>query len=489
LLAGCGEEKSGALHCYVGGTMRPAMAELARIHEAQTGQAIDLDYADSGQLLIRIQETGVGDLYVCHDPFAGALVRRKLARQIWTVASLTPMIAVPEGNPKNIQGLRDLARPRLRLGLTDPDYSTLGHINPVMFDKAHLREEIEANVDTRKRMGGDVANSVMLGHLEAAIVWNAVIHARRHELDAIDIEPEYRPHPDVDAVTSATFGYIDMSCVKVTIATLGCSKKPKAATAFAEFVNSPRGRMVFAAHDFSPSPYPPATGPLYFYCGAGIRPAVAEVVQAFSAITGAKIECDYAGSETLLGRIKLNKTGDLYMPGDIDYIQRARKEGFIESHREACYFVPVILVRKGNPKGIRTLGDLVRPGIKLGLGDARACAIGRLSEKLFKRNQISLDPQKDVTFASPTVNALGVQIQTGHLDAVVVWDAIAAQYADSGDVVPIPPQQNIISRVAIGVLRSAKQPELAASFVDFLTSKRGRAIFQKHHYTTTLKTP
>jgi len=147
-------------------------------------------------------------------------------------------------------------------------------------------------------------------------------------------------------------------------------------------------------------------------------------------------------------------------------------------------------VAKGNPKKIATLKDLLKPGVKIGLGDPRACAIGRLTEKIFAKNRIPLDDvQKNLAYSSPTVNLLGVQVQTRQVDAVIVWDAIAAHFTESAEVVAILADQNIISRVAIGVLHSSTQPELAQRFVDFLASKRGLAIFAKHHYTTTLETP
>ena len=254
LLAGCGKEEKGPPLCYVGGTMRPALEELVRLYEAEKGQKIDLDYGDSGTLVIRIEKSHKGDLCVCHDPFPNALEIKGLARRTWTVATLTPVIVVPKGNPKKITGLRDLAQKGLRLGLTDEQYSTLGHIAPVMFDKAQLRKEIEANVVTRTRMGGEVANAVALGQLDATLVWNAVAFVRRDKLTEVPIEPQFHPQPGVDAVTTATFGHIDMAAVRVAISTLQCSKQPEAATAFAEFVNSPRGRAVFAARGYSPAP-------------------------------------------------------------------------------------------------------------------------------------------------------------------------------------------------------------------------------------------
>jgi len=238
----------------------------------------------------------------------------------------------------------------------------------------------------------------------------------------------------------------------------------------------------------APAASQPAETPrLLLYCGAGIRPAADEIVKAFEKERGVTVECDYDGGERLLSRIKLSGLGDVYMPGDVHYVEQAAEQGLVASHKNACYFIPVILVQKGNPKNIHSLADLTRPGIDVGLGNPEACAIGRKSVKIFEKNNISQDDLKpNVKFQSLTVNDLGNHIKLDRLDAVIVWDAMAAYFAEDGDVVPIPPEQNVISTVAAGVLRASEHPELAGRLVDFIASERGRAIFRKHHYTTEL---
>jgi len=221
---------------------------------------------------------------------------------------------------------------------------------------------------------------------------------------------------------------------------------------------------------------------LHLYCGAGIRPAVDEVVQAFTAETGMKITTDYAGSGMLLSRIKASGRGDLYMPGDVHYVQQAQEMGLSKDPTSVCYFVPVILVPKGNPKQVRTLKDLLRDDIKIGLGDPRACAVGRLTERILKKNSIDADAilSRAVTFV--TVNELGLNVSLGTLDATVVWDATAAQYPDATEVVAIPIAQNIISEVGIGILNTSADSQGARAFINFVTGPKGRAIFKKHHY-------
>lgn len=222
---------------------------------------------------------------------------------------------------------------------------------------------------------------------------------------------------------------------------------------------------------------------IFFFCGAGLRPPAAELAEVFGKEHGVNVVIDYAGAEVLISKIKLSRCGDVYMPGDRHYVDIAAKEGLILLQRPVCYFVPTILVQKGNPKGIGGLKDLLCPGVRIGLGDEKACSIGRLGKTIFEKNGIPwTDVEKNLRFKSLTPNELGLQIQAGSLDAVIVWDAVARYFAKYGDEVPIPAQQNAVSTVDAGVLRLSRNRELAGKFVEFMCSERGQAVFRKHGY-------
>jgi molybdate transport system substrate-binding protein len=128
---------------------------------------------------------------------------------------------------------------------------------------------------------------------------------------------------------------------------------------------------------------------LLIFVGAGIRPPVAEIAEVFAREHRVEVIPDYAGSEVLISKIRLAKMGDIYMPGDKHYVDQAAESGVVLSQKPVCYFVPTILVQKGNPKGITGLDDLIKPSVKLGLGDEKACAIGRKSRGIFDKNGIS----------------------------------------------------------------------------------------------------
>ncbi len=228
----------------------------------------------------------------------------------------------------------------------------------------------------------------------------------------------------------------------------------------------------------------PNNADLLLYCGAGLRPPVAELAAEFERRHGIKVECNYRGSEILLGTIKVARRGDLYMPGDVHYLELADKEGLIASSKTVCFFEPVILVQKGNPMHIATLESLTKPGVRLGLGVEKACAIGKKAEKIFAKNNIAKETyEKNVVSRLETVNGLGDNVKLKHLDAAIVWKAVAEQYVDATDYVAIPVEDNVISTVPVGVLTCSKQSELAEQFAEFVTSDEGKKVFAKHRYT------
>jgi molybdate transport system substrate-binding protein len=224
---------------------------------------------------------------------------------------------------------------------------------------------------------------------------------------------------------------------------------------------------------------------LLLYCAAGIRNPSVDLFAEFTNQTGIEVAPDYAGSEVLLSKIKLSERGDLYMPGDVYYVDQADEAGMIIARGKIAYWVPTIFVQKGNPKNITKLTDILRADIKAGLGDPDACAIGRISKKILEKNNINWTiAENALAFKSMTVNELAMQIQAGSLDMVIIWDALADDFAQYGDQVNIPMQNNIISSIDVGVLSFTENKDAALKLLDFLTSPKAKEIFNKHKYRT-----
>jgi len=219
---------------------------------------------------------------------------------------------------------------------------------------------------------------------------------------------------------------------------------------------------------------------LTVFCGAGIRPAMEPIRAEFEQRNNCTVRMSYAGSGTLLGQLQAGSEADLYLPGDIWYIRQAAAKEMIDSHQVAAWFVPVIAVQKGNPKGITGIADLAGDDLKLGLGRAEACAIGNVSVSLLEA--AGLGGKVEADFEALTVNRLANQVKLKAIDAAVVWDATAKQYPDSIDAVTIEDADFHAVALAIGVLERSRDKRLASEFASFVGSDFGAASFRENHY-------
>jgi len=220
------------------------------------------------------------------------------------------------------------------------------------------------------------------------------------------------------------------------------------------------------------------------YCGAGIRPAATALIAAFEKRNPIKVSATYAGSGRLIGQLSSSRRGDLFMPGAEFYVDKMIEQGLAraETKRTVARFVPVIFVQDENPLGVESLADFAEKEMRVGLGDERVVAVGRRTRRLFEKNGIPYDDVLGNTvYTSGTVNELGVAVEMKSIDATIVWDAVARQFA--GDIVEIPPDRNIASDIAIAVLSFSRRGEAAERFVEFAASDEGRRIFREHGYT------
>ena len=487
--------ESEPLICHVGGTMRPVMEDLAKLYEKQSGQKVHVNAAGSGELLAHIEMQKEGDVYVCHDPFLDVLMKKGLGIDGWVMAELTPVIIVQKGNPKNIKNIKDLTRKDVELFLTDYEKSSLGRMLPTIFEKAGIdfKKLNKDKMINTHRSGGYAANMVKMNNADATMAWNAVAYLRKDDIDIITIE-SVLPEPYIDTVTSATGKSYKLLPMRVTIADLKCSKQPEAAAKFAKWLTSDQSAKVFKKFAFTMncdvekqkySNGKELKQTIRLYAGAGLRPAIDALAKAFTKNTGIKVEPDYGGSGLIITRAREDRDADLFIPGDVWYVDELnKKSGLIESKTTIAWFVPVIIVQKGNPKKILTLKDFYRKDIKPGLGNAKACRIGVTSQKIFKKAGLDisqLNPKESLT-----VNELGVWVAMKDVDASIVWDAIAANFADGIDAVKIPKKDNVISEVVAGLMKTSKRKTSAKRFLDFIKGKEGRKILKEKKYRTDL---
>ena len=223
---------------------------------------------------------------------------------------------------------------------------------------------------------------------------------------------------------------------------------------------------------------------LFVYCAAGMRPAMERRRQSYEADHTTKFQISYDGSNKLLGEMELTHKGDIYISGDADYVDSAAAKGFVATRQPLCWFVPVIMVQKGNPRGIKTPVDLCTKGIKLGQGDESAAAVGRATMVIIGKcglNRVAW--KRNVVLVTQTVNELANAVKLCTIDAAIVWNAVASSYPADADVVAIDRAKNVFPEVDGAVLTFSKHSLPASAFLNYVTSPSGKAIFKSNGYT------
>ena len=225
---------------------------------------------------------------------------------------------------------------------------------------------------------------------------------------------------------------------------------------------------------------------LFMYCAAGIRKPVAEVAAAYAKESfGVPVELQYGGSNTLLSQLEVAGIGDVYLAADEFYIEKAREKKLVKEAVPISWMGPVLAVKKGNPKNIKSADDLLKPGLRIGAGNPDQAAVGRKTRKLLTKSGhwdgVKTAIETNGVF-KPTVNEVANDVKIGSIDVAIIWDSTVAQYDDL-EAVRIPELEAGRSKVMVSVMASAKSPTLALQFCRYLGAKdKGLPVFKKYGF-------
>jgi len=218
--------------------------------------------------------------------------------------------------------------------------------------------------------------------------------------------------------------------------------------------------------------------------GAGLKSVLDPLSKIFTRKTGIQVEHSYLCSGTLLSNMQLTKTGDVMVPGSQYYLDIAIEKGLIDPNAVsiAGFMIPVIAVQKGNPLNIKTIEDLTKPGLRVGIGEPDALAVGRLTERMLKDLGLYEDVMKNVVLTGGSATKLIIPLAIGNLDAEINWRAVTRQFQEKVDTILIDPNKLKYSIAPIGITTFTKEKELAKEYLDFVVSDEGRALFSQHGY-------
>jgi len=427
--------------------------------EKAFGKPVQLQYGGSQTLLANAEVTRKGDLFIAADDSYVKMARDKgLAAETVPLARQVPVLAVAKGNPKKIGSIADLMRPDVKVCQANPDAAAVGKLVRQALEKRGQWAPLKEKTLVFKPTVNEVANDLKLGTVDAGFVWDANV-LQYPELERVDV-------PELAGVKA-----------EVSAVVLKSSTLPTAALRFARFLAAKdRGQL-----EFRKGGYAPVDGDaleekpeILLYGGAMLRPAIEKTIEAFGKREGCTVTRVYNGCGILVAQMKAT-VPDLYFACDSSFM--AQVKDLFATPSDVSLNQLVILVKKGNPHGVKTIKDLGKPGLKIGIGHEKQCALGVLTQETLRQSQAQSDVMKNVAVQTPTGDMLVNQLRTGSLDAVVAYVSNAVSAADQLDAIAIDiPCALAVQPVAVS--RDSKRPQIAGRLIDALKSPESRERFQ-----------
>lgn len=449
----------GELVVFCAAGVKPPVEAAAKDYAREYGIPVQLQYGGSGTLLNNLRISQVGDIYIAADESYVRLAREQnLIAETMPLALQHPVIAVRKGNPKTVRSLDDLTRDGLLVALANPEAASIGKLTKAAMEEAGRWKPLEARVKVFKPTVNDVANDVKLGSVDAGIVWDATV----------------KQYPELEAIASPELTPL---LETVTVAVLQSSRRAPAALRFARYLAArDRGLTHFASMGYTPADGDAwAEAPeIVLYSGAMLRPGIEKTLKEFEQREGCRITTVYNGCGVLVAQMRAGERPDAYFSCDTTFMDSVADlylspETVVDNNL-------MILVQKGNPKGIRTTADLAKPGVRLGLPHHEKSAMGNIAWKMLREMGLYDALQPNLKVESPTGDFLVNQLRTGSLDAIIACRSNHTPMRDHLDAIPIDsPLASMAQPYAVG--KGTRHRQMMGRLLESLTTSRARDRF------------
>src|SRR5215510_5052345 len=192
----------GELTIFTAASLTDAFKEMAaEIEQANPGTKLTFNFAGSPTLRTQLAQGARADIFASADEpnMAGAESDGTILGQPQTFARNVLVVVVPAKNPAGIHTLQDLAKPNIKLILTNKDVPVGNYARQALEKMSHdpafgtdFSTRVLANLVSEETNVRQVASKVKLGEADAGIVYSTdVTPALRDTVRVIRIQPEF----------------------------------------------------------------------------------------------------------------------------------------------------------------------------------------------------------------------------------------------------------------------------------------------------------
>ena len=446
---------------YCAASNRAVVEEIRQAYEKETKRRVEIQYGPSQVLLSTLEVGQDGDLYLPADDGYIELARSEnVVKESIPLAEMRIGLAVKKGNPKQVSNFADLLEQTLRVVQADPEGAAVGKMTKKILQESGKWSQLHDATTAYRATVTDVANDIVIGAADVGIVYDAVLST----------------YPDLEFVQLPEF---ESGVSKIVVGITTFTKRPAAAFHFARYLAArDRGQVQYEKLGFTPvngdkwADLPE----LEIFFGSMLRPAVEQTVAEFQKREGVNILTVYNGCGILVGQ--MNEQGsepDAYFACDVEFMNQVKEK--FEVPETISQNQLVIVVQEGNPHNITSLKDLTRPGLRVGIGHEKQCAMGWLTQLTLNEGGVQQEVMANVTVQSPTGDLLVNQMKAGSLDAAVVYLSNTVGSDDMLDAVAITGLPCSQASQPIAIRKGTPYSQLTARFLDEIRSAQSKERF------------
>jgi molybdate transport system substrate-binding protein len=203
---------------------------------------------------------------------------------------------------------------------------------------------------------------------------------------------------------------------------------------------------------------------------------------------GVKIAFNYGGSGTLQRQIEQGAPVDIFFSAAEKQMDSLAAKGLVDNGtRRDVVTNSLVLIAPTGSTAIHSFADLTRPEVKtVALGEAATVPAGMYARQTLEHSGLLAAVEKKAVFAKD-VRAVLTYVETGNADAGIVYQTDAQSSAKVRIVAAAPADSHDPIVYPAAILKGAKNPAEARSFLAFLAGPEAREVFLKNGFAAAEK--
>ena len=223
--------------------------------------------------------------------------------------------------------------------------------------------------------------------------------------------------------------------------------------------------------------------PITVSAAVSLTEVLEEVASAYRAAGGGAIVYNFAGSNVLARQIVNGAPVDAFVSADEAQMNLVEKAGLVSPGSRVIVAGNTLVLVAASGTALKAAEDLTRPSIRrVALGDPAAVPAGVYARLYLERIGLWARLEKKIV-PSPNVRAALTAVQNGSADAAFVYATDVRITPDLRVVATIGGIEAPTIVYPACVVKTTRQPEAAARFLQFLRGPDGRAILEKHGFS------